>query len=92
MLIIYRHQAQNTKPSTIRLVIVAYGIISLQYNYRYTNMFSRSMFVEKWFGSMFSFFKLTSILASVIGLAVMFSLGDDLANFITLPFQKLFGV
>lgn len=76
----------------IGLIITAYGVISLQYNYRYTNLFSKSMFVENWFGSMYSFFKLTSILASVIGLAVMFSLGDDLANFILLPFQKLFGI
>ena len=76
----------------IGLMITAYGIISLQYNYRYTNLFSRSMFIEKWFGSMFTFLKLTSILASIIGLAVMFSLGDDLANFILLPFQKLFGI
>lgn len=81
----------SIKSFLLGVLITAYGVISLQYNYRYTNMFSRSPKIESWFGSMYTFFKLTSILASIIGLMIMFGLGDNIANFITKPFQSTFG-
>jgi hypothetical protein len=75
----------------IGIILTAYGVITLQYNYRYTNMFSRSNFIETWFGSMYTFTKLTSILASIIGLLIMVGLGDNFANFITSPLRGSFG-
>ena len=75
----------------VGLLVLVYGVVTHQYNYRYTNMFGRSAFVEQWFGSMYTFTKLTSILAALIGLMIMFGLGDNLANFITSPFQNTFG-
>lgn len=73
------------------ILIAAYGVVSLKYNYRYTNLFSRSDFIESWFGSMFTFVKLTSIFAVLIGLLIAVGLGDNFADFITKPLQKAFG-
>jgi steroid 5-alpha reductase family enzyme len=81
----------SIKSFLLGILITAYGVVSLQYNYRYTNMFSRSPNIESWFGSMYTFFKLTSILASIIGLMIMFGLGDNLANFLASPFRNSFG-
>jgi hypothetical protein len=74
----------------IGLVLTIYGVITLQYNYRYTNMFSRSAFIETWFGSMYTFTKLTSILACIIGLLIMVGLEDNFANLITSPLRGTF--
>jgi hypothetical protein len=75
----------------VGLILTVYGVLTLQYNYRYTNLFSRSPFIETWFGSMYTFTKLTSILASVIGLLIMVGLGDNFANLITSPLRGTFG-
>ncbi len=83
--------SMSIKSFLVGLLITAYGIVSLQYNYRYTNMFSRSPKIESWFGSMYTFFKLTSILAALIGLLIAFGLGESFVNLLVKPFQNSFG-
>ena len=73
------------------LAITAYGVITLQYNYKYTNIFSRSPKIESWFGSMYTFFKLTSILAAILGLLITVGLGEAFVNLLVKPFQNTFG-
>ncbi len=73
------------------LLLMAYGIITLMFNYQYTNTFARSPFLEKWFGSMYTFFKATSALACAVGLIYIVGLGDNLMDFVTRPLQKIFG-
>lgn len=75
----------------IGAVVVAYGVTTIKYNYRYTNMFNRSPKIESWFGSMYTFMLITSILACLVGLLVMAGLWDEFANLITRPFQGMFG-
>ena len=74
----------------IGAIVVAYGVATIKYNYRYTNMFGRSPKIEAWFGSMYTFVLITSILACLIGLLAMAGLWDEFANLITKPFQGLF--
>ncbi|USN97739.1 MAG: hypothetical protein H6799_01440 [Candidatus Nomurabacteria bacterium] len=81
----------SIKSFLLGLVITVYGVITLQYNYRYTNMFSRSAKIENWFGSMYTFFKLTSILAAIIGLLIAFGLGEAFVSLLVKPFQNSFG-
>ena len=81
----------SIKSFLLGILVTAYGIVSLQYNYRYTNMFSRSPKIESWFGSMYTFFKLTSIIAALLGLIIMFGLGTPLVNLLVKPFQNSFG-
>ena len=73
------------------LAATVYGVVTIKYNYRYTNMFSRSAFIEAWFGSMYTFVLITSILACIIGVMAMTGLWDEFANFMTGPIQGGFG-
>ena len=75
----------------IGLIFVAYGVLTLKYNYRYANMFSSSAFIENWFGSMYLFFQITSVLAAILGLLFITGLADNLGNLITAPFRSSFG-
>lgn len=75
----------------VGLAVTVYGVVTLKYNYRYTNLFSRSAFIEAWFGSMYTFVMITSILACLIGAMAMAGLWDEFANFITGPIQGGFG-
>ena len=72
-------------------IVTAFGVTTIKYNYRFTNLFNRSIFIEKWFGSMYTFMLMTSIAASVIGLLVMAGLWDEFAGLITSPVQGMFG-
>ena len=75
----------------IGAAVTAYGVITIKYNYRFTNLFSRSAFIEAWFGSMYTFVLITSIAACLIGALTMAGLWDEFANFITGPIQGGFG-
>lgn len=73
------------------LAATIYGVATIKYNYRYTNLFNRSALIEAWFGSMYTFILITSIAACIIGLLAMTGLWNNFAGFITSPFQGFFG-
>jgi hypothetical protein len=73
------------------LAATVYGVATIKYNYRYTNLFNRSAFIEAWFGSMYTFMLITSIAACIIGLLAMTGLWNNFAGFVTSPVQGLFG-
>jgi hypothetical protein len=64
----------------VGLAVTAYGVVTIKYNYRYTNMFNRSPKIEAWFGSMYTFMLITSVLACLIGLLAMAGLWDEFGN------------
>ena len=74
------------------LLAVAFGAVSLKYNYRMVGFTGHIGFVEKYlgYGSTYAFLKFVSVIIVVGGFMYMFGLFDPVFNWLFSPLARLF--
>lgn len=76
------------------LIILIIGVIILRMNFQFTNLFGRNNIFERKLGpgSSYLIAKLFALLVMFIGFLVMFSLHDNLLDFLLTPVIDTFSI
>ena len=76
------------------LMIVIAGVVAVKMNFRIVQLFSRDNVFERKLGpgSTYLVFQLVAILAILFGGLMMFSLHDNILEFLLRPFTQAFGL
>lgn len=76
------------------LFVIAAGVGLLRFNFKVTNSFSRYNWFEQHLGSgsTYMVFQLVSVLTVIMGILIMFGLGDDVVAWIFSPIRGIFNL
>jgi len=76
------------------LFVIAIGVGLLRFNFKLTNSFSRSNWFERNLGSGSTYivFQLVAVLAVILGVLIMFGLGDNVMEWIFSPIRGIFNL
>lgn len=74
------------------LVLIIIGVFLMKYNFKVTNLFSRYNWFEQKLGpgSTYIIFQLVAGSVVVLGILMMFGLGDNVVDFIFSPIRDIF--
>jgi hypothetical protein len=72
--------------------LLAFGILSLKFNYQLVGFTGNVGSIEKWLGSgsTYGFFKFISILLCIVGFLYMFGLSDAFFTWLFSPLEQFF--
>ena len=75
------------------LLVVAAGVLGIKFNFKLVNLFGRNNIFEQKLGAgtTYPMFQLFAILTILFGILLMFSLHDNVLNFILAPLIELLG-